>query len=127
MYGLLFFADGLPLLLSVGKIEPVNAPGTIGIGFWAVGFVVAGVIACVTAFKRSPAADKAGFRALFAVGVAWTLFVFGFQIAHIWLSRLPTVGWSGIVVDAALMTKIWIDSGWNEPTEPLGLAEKRQL
>lgn len=124
MYGLIFFFDGAPLLLDIPDTHPVDHPVSIGIPIWAAGFVAAGLIAIISAFRRSSLIDKIALGALMAVGCSWVTFCIILQVWHWFATRVPTLGWMTIIVDIVIMTKIWIDSGWDEPVEPLGLADR---
>lgn len=125
-FGVVFFLTGLPILLSVLHVyNPIDNPATIGLPFWAVGFMVAGVLSVVSAFRRDPALDKLGFAALSAVGWSWV----GYCVL-LWILRwtvwphVGTIPWESIVGNAALMTMVWVISGWDEPTEPLNLKRR---
>lgn len=122
-YGLIFFITGLPLLLGVFvELEPIQHPISIGLPIWAAGFVAAGILAVVSAFRHTPAADKAGFVALNAVGWSWIAFDVLLWLLHwTFFPHIGTVGWGSIIGNVVIMTKIWVDSGWNEPLEPLRL------
>lgn len=130
MYGLIFFITGLPLLLGVFiDFAPVQQPASIGLPVWAGGFVVSGILAILSAFRRTPQADKIGFTSLSAVGWSWVAYGVLLQLVHWavlifnwhWLPHIGTVGWGSIIANSVIMTKVWIDSGWNEPTVPLNL------
>lgn len=133
LLGLIFLNSGLPLLLGLNRFEPFEHPMSFGIPVWAAGFTLAGLWAITTGFIHKPKLKKIAFQILSAVGNSWVAFTLLLQFAHyahlVWphtVPNFPTVGWLNIFENTVVMTLVWLISGWDEPIEPLNLAERRR-
>lgn len=117
VWGLIWLLSGLPLLFA-------SPPGTIHIAelrLWAIGFVGAGALSIIAAFRRTPRADRFGFLALSLVVTLWVVYVLTTWVLHITVGGVYSLGPISAIVNILLLVKVNIDAGWSEPTEPLVL------
>lgn len=122
VWGGMWFLAGLPLLFYT----PPSELHIAALRLWAAGFVAAGILALIAAFRGHPRGDRFGFLALTLVAslfIVYSLILFALTLVDHggFTTALPPL--LNAVQDTLLVVKVNIDAGWPEPTQPIDLTE----
>lgn len=112
IHGWLYLTESAtPALRAALRMPLAVAPLRV----WAAVWLAAGLVAAISAFARSPAADRWGFLALIAVGSFWAV-SYGWAAVAGWSAGTFARGLLGFAFYAAIAGVVVVVAGWREPT-----------